>query len=425
MATVYSDIIQTSDLPDSMRVIYSQELEFTTRPLTIVNQPAFVEIWPEHGAKRGSTVTRTVYHQLPNAIAPLAENTDVDGGAIDDHQVSLKVFEYGNSIGTSEQLDLLSYHGPISNIVRTLLAPQVTQTLDTIARNALWYGQTGGSTPKFKTYANSNTKTVRADLATTDNMSADMARAIGYRLGVRNIPTLGEQEPAYVAMAHPAVVYDLRNDSNWKDANLYAGATRIFNGEEGSIHGVRFLKSPRLRIANGGALIVQTTLAAGTYSRHTNQVTVTAATNFTVGMEVTIHKTGDSTTHAPLAGGTAVTWTAPNGKDPVEETLIISNIAGTTVTFQTNLQYTHSGGEYMTEALDVYPVAFVGGIPPLGKGSVIEPEIRVALPTDKLRRMSYVGWYTLIGFGVVRDWAYELLELAASQNVAPVYGSTQ
>lgn len=425
MATVYTDILQTSDLPDALRVIYSQELEFTTRPTTIVNQPAFVENWPEHGLLRGSVVTRTIYRQLPNAIGTLAETTDVDGGSIDDHQVSLKVFEYGDAIGTSEALDLLSYHGPISNIVRTLLAPQVTQTMDTLARNALWYGQAGFATPKFKTYANDAAKTTRMDLATTDVMTADMARAVGYRLGVRMVPTLGEQEPAYVALCHPAIVYDLRKDANWKDANLYAGATRLFNGEEGSIHGVRFLKSPRLKIANGGALIAQTTLAAGTYNARSNSVTVASATGLNVGDEITIHKTGDSVTHAPLAGGAAVSWTAPNGKDPVQEDLIIASIAGTTITFQTNLQYTHGGGEFLTSALDVYPVSFIGGVAPLGKGSVIEPEVRVSLPTDKLRRMYYTGWYALVGFGIARDWAFEILELAASQNVAPVYGNTQ
>jgi hypothetical protein len=36
---------------------------------------------------------------------------------------------------------------------------------------------------------------------------------------------------------------------------------------------------------------------------------------------------------------------------------------------------------------------------------------------------NYVGWYSLLGCGVQRDWAYEQLEVTGSQNVAPVYGA--
>ena len=67
-------------------------------------------------------------------------------------------------------------------------------------------------------------------------------------------------------------------------------------------------------------------------------------------------------------------------------------------------------------------MTFLGGLAAVGKGTVIPPEVRVSLPTDKLRRINYVGWYGLFGYGVIRDWAYEMVETAASVNVAPVYG---
>lgn len=421
MATVYSDVITTSDLPDSLRVIYSTELEFTARPVLVTDQPQFVEVWPEFGAKRGSTVTRTVYHQLPASIAPLVENQDVTGGSVQDHQVSLQIREYGNAIGTSEQLDLLSYHGPISSIVKTLLGPNLSLTLDTLARNALWTAPNLSGGVKFKTYAN-GAAADRYHLATTNVFTADMARAVALRLGVRQVPVIGGSEPSFVCMTHPSVIYDLRGDTNWKDANLYAGAVRIFNGEEGMIHGIRFLKSTRHRVANGGALYYQTTLAAGTYNAGTNQVTVTSAASMAVGDEITLHVTGTSVTAPPAAGGGPVSWTAPNGLDPVEEQLVISAINGTTITFATDLLFTHSGGEFFTNAIDIYPMSFIGGVQPLAKGLALNPEVRVSLPTDKLRRMSYIGWYGLLGYGVARDWAYEICEVAATQNVAPVYG---
>lgn len=427
--TVFSDAITTSALPDAMRVIYSTELEFTARPVLITDQPAFVEVWPEFGLKRGQQVVRTVYHQLPYATSPLQENVDVVGGSIQDHQISLTIKEYGYAIGTSEQLDLLSYHGPISSIVKSLLGPQLSGTLDTLARNALWTAPNLSTGVKFRTYAD-GLATTRAGLTSTNNLTADMARNVAHRMQVRQVPVIGGAEPSFVALAHPDAIYDLRKDTYWKDANLYAGATRIFNGEEGMIHGVRFIKSTRHRIANGGALLFQTTLAAGTYAAGSTSVTVTSATGLAAGQEVTLHATGTSTNAVPnnpgpaftASGGAAVTWTAPNGLDPQEETLVISSVSGNTVTFQTALMLTHAGGEFVTDALNIYPVTFIGGVQPLAKGVALNPEVRVSLPTDKLRRMNYVGWYTLLGYGVARDWAYEICEVTSSAPVAPVYG---
>src|ERR1700694_3902663 len=104
--TTYSDLILTSNLPDSQRIIYSSELEFTSRPALVYDQPGFVEERPEFGLKRGSQAIWTIYHQLAPSIGPLSENTDLVGGSVADHQVSFKVQEYGNTIGTSEALDL-------------------------------------------------------------------------------------------------------------------------------------------------------------------------------------------------------------------------------------------------------------------------------------------------------------------------------
>ena len=277
--TIYSDVITTSVLPDSMRVIFSNMLEFTARPTLVFDQPQFVEEWPEFGAKRGATVTRTVFHQLPRAIAKLVENQDVTAGSAQDHQVSLSIAEYGSAEGTSEFIDTLSYLGPTSSIVKTLLGPQMALTLDSLAKLAYWYAPNinSGAGPTYRTYAN-GARADRAHLTATDNLTADMVRQVGFRMSVRRVPLIEAQAPSYIAICHPSVAYDLRNDTNWKDANLYAGSTRIFNGEVGMMHGVRFLQTDQARIANGGALNEQTTLQAGTYNAGTNSVSVASTT---------------------------------------------------------------------------------------------------------------------------------------------------
>jgi len=47
----------------------------------------------------------------------------------------------------------------------------------------------------------------------------------------------------YVAVVHPDVAEDLRNDSAWIEAHKYSATEEIFNGEIGRMHGVRFLES--------------------------------------------------------------------------------------------------------------------------------------------------------------------------------------
>lgn len=419
--TVYSDLITTNALPDALRVIYSNELEFTSRPSLVYDQPAFVEAREDFAAKRGNQVIWTIYHQLPAAIAPLTENQDVEGGSIQDHQVSFKVQEYGDAIGTSEALDLLSYHGPISNIVRTLLGPGQAITMDTLCRNMFWYANnrtlmnSADVGPAYKLYTG-NVASRSALNINTSLMTADVARAMAYHLTVRRVPTMGGQQPSYVCITHPSVTYDLRSDPYWKDAQLYAGGTTIFNGEEGMIHGVRFLKSDRARVPNGGNLIAQATLS-NSYAAGVSSVVVSSATGFEVGQEITLHNTGVATTQGVNS------WTAPDQQDPTDEELIIQSInSGTnTITFTNKTMIAHSSGDFCTEALDVYPMVVLGGISPMGKGIVVPPEIRVSLPVDKLRRLAYVGWYSLLGYGIVRDWTYEVVETLASVNTPPPY----
>lgn len=47
----------------------------------------------------------------------------------------------------------------------------------------------------------------------------------------------------YVAVIHPDVAEDLRNDPAWLEAHKYAEPEEIFSGEIGRLHGVRFMES--------------------------------------------------------------------------------------------------------------------------------------------------------------------------------------
>jgi N4-gp56 family major capsid protein len=377
----------TSVLPDALRVIYSAELEFTARPMQVFDQ--FAERRNEHAMHKGQTAVWTIFRQMAPTIGALIENQDVDTQQIQDFQVQLSVTEYGNAVGTTEKLDLLSYFGPISSIVRDLLAPQMASTLDRVARNAAWAGA-----PKSFAGGRAN----RAALTDADVANIDLVKQSAHRLLMQKIRPTGT---GYMAVVHPSVIYDLREDPLWEDAGKYSDPSRLATGEVGRIFGVRFAESHDARLPNAGAVQAQTTLT-GSHAFNSNILTVASTTGINVGDELTLFASAQST---------------PDGTGTTEENVIVKTVdSGTQLTLQYATAVAHQNGDKVRKGLDVHPMMFMGAEKAYAKSIVQAPEVRVALPTDKLRRMNYIGWYTLLGYGTVRDWAYLVVEAAASQD---------
>ena len=393
MATSYTDIISTSSLPDALRTIYSADLEMTASSQMIFDQ--FCEEKRDFVADKGSQVVWTIYRQLAPSIKALSETVDVDGNQIQDFQVNFTVNEYGYSIGTTEKLNLLSYHGPIENIVRNLLAPQMASTVDILARNAFYAGAP-------TTYANGAAN--RAALTTSDVASIDIVKKEAFRLSSQRVMPAGG---SYICVAHPAVIYDLREDSLWENAGVYSDPGRLVNGEVGRIYGVRFVESHHARLANAGNQVAQTTLS-GALAFGSTTVTVASTTGFAAGDELTIFASAKST---------------PDGTDETQENVIVASVdSSTQLTLRRATAIAHASGDKVRKGVHIYPLMFLGAEKPVGKGTVLAPEVRVALKIDRLQRMSYIGWYGLFGYGTLRNWTYSVVETAASQDAKYEFG---
>ena len=74
-----------------------------------------------------------------------------------------------------------------------------------------------------------------------------MAKA-ATQLKKMNAPTF---DGKYVCIIHPSVAFDLRQDEAWIAAHQYAGATELFSGEIGELHGVRFVETTEAKIYRG------------------------------------------------------------------------------------------------------------------------------------------------------------------------------
>jgi N4-gp56 family major capsid protein len=394
MPDVISDVIVSSDLPDAMQVIYSSELGFTSKANVIYDQ--FADRKSDFAGGKGTTVVWTTYQNLPPSIKPLVEDQDVGGMQVADFQTALTMEEYGTAIGTTEKMDLTSHHGPISNLVRTMLGPQLALTTDLLARNAMF-------DPTKATYRSFAGGVANRSLLTAagGKLTPQICKAAAFNLGVRRIQPTQE---GYLAVVHPAQIYDLRDDPFWIDVNKYTRPETILNGEVGKLYGVRFVEAANSRLPNGGLTAHQTTLAGDSIGNR-DYITVVAAAGFAAGMEVTIHR------HS----------TVPDGTDETEEHVVIREVVGTRLYLRAKTTMNHAAGDYVTDGVDVYVTGFMGMDKALGRGAVLEPQVRVALPTDKLRRQSHVGWYALMGYGIIRDWALEVVETAASVSGAPAF----
>ena len=82
----------------------------------------------------------------------------------------------------------------------------------------------------------------------------------------------------YVMAIHPSVWYDLRRNPEWIDVHKYSATTEIFNGEVGTLHGVRFLKSTLCPILRGADLLTAArTMTVDNYNSTGNIITVDEA----------------------------------------------------------------------------------------------------------------------------------------------------
>ena len=137
----------------------------------------------------------------------------------------------------------------------TKTSGSIKRHLDILARNAFL------SHP-YKNFMGGR----RGSQISTDLFDPDITEMIRVHLEENEIPgvvAVGDGDgQTIVCVTTPRVIKDIRTGSNkWLEVQEYAGATRKFTDEAGMWAGVRFIKTNRLRLRNGGAVTAQTTLA--------------------------------------------------------------------------------------------------------------------------------------------------------------------
>ena len=273
------------DLTPEMKTFYDKVLIRLAEPSLIHDQFGQKRPIP---AGNGKTIEFRKFNALPKITTELVEGITPDGQNYGVTAITAVVKQYGAYITTTDMLNLTAFDNNMAEIMK-LLASQAGRTSDTLTRDVLAQGTNvmfaGG-------------KSSRSNLTASDKLTiADIKKAVRILKRV-NAPTINGD---YVAIVHPDTTYELMNDSEWIDANKYAGSGRIFEGEIGKMYGVRFVESTEAKIFVGGATPVYGTLVLGQ-----NAFGVTSINGG--GIETIVKQLGSGGTADPLNQRATAGW---------------------------------------------------------------------------------------------------------------------
>ena len=136
-------------------------------------------------------------------------------------------------------LNLTAFDNNMAEITK-LLASQAGRTSDTLTRDVL----AAGTNVMWADHGNDGNDE-RTDLGADDVLTIEDIKKAVRALRRVNAPTI---KGDYVAIVHPDTTSDLMTDSEWIDANQYAGSQRICEGQIGKMYGVRFVESTEAKI---------------------------------------------------------------------------------------------------------------------------------------------------------------------------------
>ena len=244
---------QEQDLSPEMKTFYDKNLIRLAEPELVHDQ--FGQKRPIPGGN-GKTIEFRKFNALPAVPSDraLVEGITPDGQNYGVTAITATVSQYGGYITITDMLNLTAYDNQMQEIMK-ILASQAGQVSDKITRDILAEGTN-------VSYAGNATGRVN-DTGVTGLTSSDVLTIEDIKKAVRKLKRVNAKtiNGNFVAIVHPDVAYDLMEDSEWIDANHYAGSGKIFNGEIGKMYGVRFVETTMAKIwVTTGGLPVYNTL---------------------------------------------------------------------------------------------------------------------------------------------------------------------
>ena len=258
-----------SGMSAEMKTFYEKRLIDQAEPALVHDQ--FGDPYPIP-ANGGKNIEFRKYDSLPKATTPLTEGVTPDGQTMNVSTVTAEVKQYGGWVPITDTLQLTSIDNNIIQATK-IIASQAGRTLDTIVRDVLAGGTNVIYAPKIGEGGAETAVTSRATLDATCQLTSDLIARAATQLKAMNADPIGT---SFVGIIHPYVAYELRRDPDWIDVHKYAQPDEIYNGEIGTLHGVRFVETSEAKIWKGtgcpAGLAVFSTLILGAHAYGSTEI---------------------------------------------------------------------------------------------------------------------------------------------------------
>ena len=240
-STQNQNATSASGMSAEMKTFYEKRLIDQAEPALVHDQ--FGDPYPIP-ANGGKNIEFRKYDSLPKATTPLTEGVTPDGQTMNVSTVTAEVKQYGGWVPITDTLQLTAIDNNIVQATK-IIASQAGRTLDTIVRDVLAGGTNVIYAPKIGEGGAETAVTSRATLDATCQLTSDLIARAATQLKAMNADPIGT---SFVGIIHPYVAYDLRRDPDWIDVHKYAQPDEIYNGEIGTLHGVRFVETSEAKI---------------------------------------------------------------------------------------------------------------------------------------------------------------------------------
>ena len=268
-STQNQNTTDASGMSAEMKTFYEKRLIDQAEPALVHDQ--FGDPYPIP-ANGGKNIEFRKYDSLPKATTPLTEGVTPDGQTMNVSTVTAEVRQYGGWVPITDTLQLTAIDNNILQATK-IIASQAGRTLDTIVRDVLAGGTNVIYAPKIGEGGAETAVTSRATLDATCQLTSDLIARAATQLKAMNADPIGT---SFVGIIHPYVTYELRRDPDWIDVHKYAQPDEIYNGEIGTLHGVRFVETSEAKIWKGtgcpAGLAVFSTLILGAHAYGSTEI---------------------------------------------------------------------------------------------------------------------------------------------------------
>lgn len=277
-----TQVTTQESLSAEMKTYYEDTLIDNAEPKLVHDQ--FGDKYPIP-KNNGKTIEFRKYAALPKALTPLTEGVTPTGNSLSVSTKEATINQFGDYIKLSDMLQLTTID---NNVVQStkLLGSQSGRTLDTITREIV----NAGTNVIYADKADGSEVLSRKALTLDSELTVDtIFRAVAQ---LKSMNADGISGGEFVAIIHPFVSYALMRSDDWVSIHQYKNPENIYQGEIGTIGGVRFVESTEAKIfAEDGcpefyALTKDTKFVAGkTY--YTKSSDTYSAASVTPGSAVT------------------------------------------------------------------------------------------------------------------------------------------